>query len=471
MNGDIIIIGGGLAGLSTANRAAELGLNPIVLEQGGDPEYFCNSRFSGGILHVAFKDMTAPPKEIAAAVAAQTGDGEAAANGAVMAAEGGRALAWLRGEGARFIKGGSLEFMRWILVPPRPRGAGLDWKGRGPDVLLRKLTANLAERGKAVRLNTRARELVVEDGRVTGIVVESNGTNERIAASAVVIADGGFQANMDLMRRYVSPQPERLLQRGAATGRGDGLTMAAAAGAKLVGMDRFYGHLLGREAFENDRLWPYPIVDPIAAHGIVVNAAGQRFLDEGKGGVYMANEVARLEDPLTATVVFDDAVWTGLAADNRYPPCMNPVFVKAGGTVLEADDLATLAQKAGLPPDGLAKTVTAHNAAIEGTASPSPVRSTDRFRPKPIATPPFRAIPICAGITYTLGGVAVDGDSRVQHGDGGAIPGLFAVGSASGGMEGGPAAAYLGGLAKAVITGLRAAEAAAGEVQALARTV
>jgi fumarate reductase flavoprotein subunit len=465
---DIVIIGGGLAGLTTANRAAELGLNPILLEQGSDPQYFCNSRFAGGILHVAFKDLTASPDEIAAAVRAQTGEGEATALGPVMAEECGRALTWLRGEGAKFIKGGSLEFMRWILAPPRPRGAGLDWKGRGPDVLLRKLTANLSERGKAVRLNARARELVLEGGRVTGVVVESGGSMETIPAAAVVISDGGFQANMDLMRRYVSPAPEKLLQRGAATGHGDGMTMAEAVGAKLVGMDRFYGHLLGRDAFEIEKLWPYPIVDPIAAHSIVVDEAGQRFLDEGMGGVYMANEVAKLDDPLTATVVFDDAVWNGLAADNRYPPCMNPVFVNAGGTVLEAPDLATLAQKAGVSTDGLSATVAAYNGAIESGAAQTPARTVSKFTPQPIATPPFRAIPICAGITYTMGGIAIDRDSRVQAQAGGAIPGLFAAGSASGGMEGGPTAAYLGGLTKAVITGLRAAEAAAGAAQAAA---
>jgi len=468
LSGDIVIIGGGLAGLTTANRAAELGLNPTLLEQGGDPQYYCNSRFAGGILHVAFKDLTAAPEEIAASVVRLTGDGEATVNGTVMAEECGRALTWLRAEGARFIKGGSLEFMRWILVPPRPRGAGLDWKGRGPDVLLRRLTANLSERGKSIRLNVRARELIVEDGRVAGVIVENNGVSERIEASAVVITDGGFQANMELIRRFVSPAPEKLLQRGAATGRGDGLMMAEVAGAKLVGMDRFYGHLLGREAFEIEKLWPYPIIDPIAAHSIVVNEDGQRFLDEGMGGVYMANEVAKLDNPLSATVVFDDAVWNGLAADNRYPPCMNPVFVNAGGTVLEAGDLAGLAAQAGLSPEGLAATVAAHNAAIGESGKWSPARSTNKFTPQPIATAPFRAIPICAGITYTMGGIAIDRDSRAQRPEGGTIPGLFAAGSASGGMEGGPAAAYLGGLTKAVITGLRAAESASSDMHAKA---
>jgi fumarate reductase flavoprotein subunit len=464
MSGTIVIVGGGLAGLTAANRAAELGLAPIVLERGGDPQYHCNSRFSGGLLHVGFKDMTGPSDEIEAAVLALIDDTDATANGTVLAQESSRALAWLRAEGAKFIKGGSLEFMRWVLAPPRPRTAGLDWKGRGPDVLLRKLTANLSERGAAVRLATRARELIVQGGRVAGVIAECNSATERIEAAAVVLSDGGFQTNMDLMRRFVSRQPERLLQRGAATGHGDGLMMAEAAGARLVGMDRFYGHLLGREAFEIEKLWPYPIIDPIAAASILVNRAGQRFLDEGLGGVYMANEVAKLDDPLSATAVFDDAVWTGLAADNRYPPCMNPVYEKAGGKVFQANDLGALAEAVGVSPDGLAKTVADYNAAIgnESASDLSPARRVEKFKPHPVSTPPFRAIPVCAGITYTMGGIAIDQGSRAQHRDGGSIPGLFAAGSSSGGMEGGPGAAYLGGLAKAVITGLRAAETAAG---------
>ncbi len=478
MHGDLIIIGGGLAGLTAANRAAELGLDPIVLEQGESAQYLCNSRFSGGLLHVAFKDMTAPAADIVAAIDAAAAADVSTAHRAVLANESGRALAWLKSEGTRFIKGGVPEFMRWMLAPPRPRGAGLDWKGRGPDVLLRRLTANLATRGKTVRLGYRARELILEDGRVVGVVAEApGGVRERILAPAALIADGGFQADMDLMRQYVSPQPERLLQRGAATGRGDGVRLAEAAGARLVGMGSFYGHLLGREAFENEKLWPYPIVDPIARVAIVVNAAGARFLDEGMGGVHMANAVARLDDPMSATVVFDEAVWTGIAADNRYPPCMNPIYVNAGGTVLAADTLEDLARLAGLPAEGLAQTVAEHNAAIgnagvglgqglgQGLAPP---RSRHLFKPEPIVRPPFRAIPICAGITYTLGGVAIDADSRAQGRDGGTIEGLFAAGSASGGMEGGADAAYFGGLAKAVITGLRAAETVAADKAASA---
>jgi fumarate reductase flavoprotein subunit len=461
MTDNIIVIGGGLAGLTAANRATALGLKATVLEQGSDAEYFCNSRLAGGIIHVAFRDVTQPVDDIKATVAGQTGENDATALSPLLAEEGSRALAWVREEGAKFVKGGQLEFQRWIMAPPRHRGAGLDWKGRGPDVTLRRLTANLEQRGGTVRRGVRGKELIVENGTVTGVVTESG---ERLSARAVVIADGGFQANLDLVRKYISPAPEKLIQRGAATGFGAGMTMAEAIGAKLIGMDRFYGHLLGRQAFEIEKLWPYPVVDPIATACILVDKSGKRFTDEGMGGVYMANEVAKLADPLSATVIFDEAVWTGLAADNRYPPCMNPVFEQAGGTVLQAPDLAGIAAQIGVPADALQATVAQFNDAVANncTTTLTPAHGTHRAPPQAIVTPPFRAIPVCAGITYTMGGIAVDRDSRVQHRDGGAIPGLFAAGSSTGGFEGGPNAAYIGGLSKAIITGLRAAEAIAG---------
>src|SRR5437016_3552801 len=66
-------------------------------------------------------------------------------------------------------------------------------------------------------------------------------------ARAVVLADGGFQGSPDHLRRYVTAAPGRLAQRGAGTGAGTALSLAAAAGAALVGLDTFYGHLLSRD--------------------------------------------------------------------------------------------------------------------------------------------------------------------------------------------------------------------------------
>jgi len=261
-----------------------------------------------------------------------------------------------------------------------------------------------------------------------------------------------------MVGKYISPAPEKVYQRNARTGFGDGIRMAERAGAKLVDLDCFYGHVLHRQVFQNERLWPYPTLDPLAMAGIIVDEHARRFVDEGLGGVYITNAIARLPDPLSATVVFDDRVWNGPGKNWVLGP--NPHLATAGGTVVEADDLADLAAKAGLPADALIATVTDYNLAIENRtlARLQPPRSAGTYTAMPIEVPPFRAVPACAGITYTMGGIAIDANARVLRPDGTAIAGLFAVGSTTGGFEGGPFIGYAGGLAKATTTGLLAAE-------------
>jgi fumarate reductase flavoprotein subunit len=463
VNYDLIIIGGGIAGLSAAVRSIEQGLQPLVLEKGDEPDYPCNARYSGGVVHVAEKEMRAAKADILAKIDHLTNGTGSSGLAAIMAEDAEQALEWLRGNGAKFVKGGVLEFMRWVLAPPRPRRPGLDWKGRGPDVLLRNLTVNIEAGGGTLERGVRGRELIVEDDRVVGVTAARGGETIEYRAAAVVICDGGFQGDRDLVRKYISPKPEALFTRGAGTGCGDGLRMAETVGAKLIGTDRFYGHLLGREAFQNEKLWPYPTVDAITRSSILVDQNGNRLLDEGKGGIFLANEIARLDDPLSITVIFDDAVWTGLAADNRYPPCMNPAFVNEGGTVYAEDSLTNLGDRIGVPGDTLSATVEAYNQALDtGTFGDlSPARSADVVTPQPIRTAPFHAIELCVGITYTMGGIAIDGECRVLDADDRPIEGLYAAGSATGGIEGGPNAAYLGGLSKGVITGLRAADSVA----------
>ena len=465
---DTVVIGAGLAGLTCANRLCELGRQVLVLEQGDAADYPCNSRYSGGIVHVAFKDMRASREDIQAVIARLSeGDGaaDAIALSSVLAEEGGRALEWMQSHGAKFVKGGALEFMRWILAPPRPRRPGLDWKGRGPDVLLRRLTERLREQGGELLLDHRV--LGGEGGRGAPfrLRVSTSGDMVELKCRQLVVADGGFQGDDELVRAHISGQPGALFPRGAATGKGDGLRLAQSLGADTLGLNRFYGHLLGRDVFENETLWPYPTVDAIAQSALLVDAHGRRFVDEGLGGVLMANEVARLPDPLGAVAVFDEAIWTGVAADNRYPPCMNPSFVSSGGEVFEASDLPSLASVLGMEGSVLTDTVSEYNRAVlaDTTLSLSPPRRRSLTGPQALETPPFRAIRVCAGMTYTMGGIRVDGRSRVLDAACEQLPGLYAVGAAAGGMEGGENAIYLGGLAKAVVTGLRAAETIGGE--------
>lgn len=455
---DVLVIGAGLAGLSAANRAAQSGLKVLVLEQGSDDAYLCNSRYTGGLFHIAMDDMSGEPDWVRAnldRVTAGTADPELAV---ALTDNARRTLRWLASLGVRFIKAGPDGLRQNALSPPGVRQTGLNWRGRAGDVMLRTLGESLQRMGGRLQRGVRARELIMEGGRCVGVEVEADGTLRTLRARAVVIADGGFQANLDLVRRFVCARPERLLQRNAQTGRGDGLRMAEAAGALLLGTDRFYGHVQHRRAMTDQALWPYPIMDSLATAGMVIDGSGRRFCDEGLGGVYVTNAIAKLDDPLSAVIVFDAATWEGPGRDWLLPA--NPYLLSAGGELITAPTLEALACRLGLAPDVLADTVARYNALVDGAAPDGqPPRTTSVYRAWPVRQGPFHAVEVCAGITYTMGGIATDGHGRVRHRDGGTIDGLYAVGACTGGLEGGgPAAGYSGGLSKSSVFGMLAGE-------------
>jgi fumarate reductase flavoprotein subunit len=236
---------------------------------------------------------------------------------------------------------------------------------------------------------------------------------------------------------------------------------AAGVTAAVTELGAFYGHMLSRDSFDNDKVWPYPQLDELGTAGIVVNAQAQRFTDEGLGGIYVANMIARLDDPLSTWAIFDEGIWNGPGKDARIPA--NPNLTKAGGTVHRAGSLRELAGIIGIAPERFELTVAAYNEAVNtgGLDLLQPARSTTRIKALAIAKPPFYAVPLCAGITYTMGGLAIDPHGQVQRQGSGALGGLYAVGAASGGLEGGEGVGYVGGLIKAATFGLRAAEAIA----------
>jgi len=455
---DLAIVGGGYAGLVAANRACQLGRSVVVFEKGSDEAYPCNSRFAGGVLHISYRNLNDAPAELAAAVHEIT---DGTADPVLVSAISGNALRvvrWLAEEGAKYGPVGNVGWRQFILSPPRPPSTRMDWEGRGADVALRALERNLAGRGGELVRGARAVRLVMERGRCAGVEVERNGAKLTCRAGAVLLADGGYQANPELVAQHISPAPWRLKQRCALTGTGDGLRMAQEAGAATRGLDAFYGHLLSRDAMHNDDLWPYPMIDELAAAGIVVDPRGRRFADEGLGGIYLANAVARLPDPASAIAVFDETAWQGPGRASTISP--NPALVKAGGTLLSADTLAALASKAGVPVQGLERSVTQFNEALAAGRAEAlqPKRSTSRYEPMAIRVPPFYAIPLCAGITFTMGGIAIDGEARVLRDDGSVLPGLYAAGSTTGGLDGGNVCGYVGGLVKAMVFGMLAAE-------------
>ncbi len=457
----LICIGGGLSGLVTACRAAELGVSVAVLEQEEAERYPCSSRFSTGVINVMGKAILSPPEQLYDAILAGSGANADPAVARAIAENGRRAIEWLGAQGTRFIQRALQQDQpgQQVLAPPRRLIAGLDWEGRGADVLMRNLEAKIAARGGQVLRGTRAMALIMERGACVGVEVLRGGARSRLEAQVVVVADGGFPANPDMVARYITPRADRVLCRAGSGAKGDGIRMAEAAGAKLGGFGAFYGHLHHANAMSNARLWPYPHLDVAAELGILVAPDGMRFTDEGLGGVCMANAIAHLPDPLSAHLVIDDAIWQAETKLSTTVPA-NPAMAAAGGPLVTAPDIPSLAARIGMPGEALAATIDEHNANVAGTsAAPTRVpRSRRKHGPMAIAKPPFHAVPLCAGITGTMGGIVIDAHAQAQAASGGPLQGLYAVGTPVAGLEGGPRAGYVGGLSKAFILGLLAAE-------------
>jgi fumarate reductase flavoprotein subunit len=263
-----------------------------------------------------------------------------------------------------------------------------------------------------------------------------------------------------MLKDTVTPQPDKIKVRATPSGTGDGIRMARDAGARITEVGAFYGHIQAIEAMHDDRLWPYPNIDIAATGSILVDGSGKRFVDEGRGAVFITNAIAKLADPLSASVVLSRKIWDDVATQGVSPP--NPEMTKNGAALIEGADLATIARAIGVPGSELAATVANYNAALKGGALDhlTPIRTEKKAKAHAIEAP-YCAIKVCAGVTNTMGGIDIDADAHVLADDGTAIPGLYAAGSTTGGLEGGPNVGYVGGIVKAFVLGLRAGEAAA----------
>jgi fumarate reductase flavoprotein subunit len=449
---DVIVIGGGIAGLCAAVRSAQQGLKVVVLERLKDDLYVCNSRLTGGVFHLALNDVRKTPDELVQAIMESTANTADPDQAYMLASNAKPVIDWLQSLGVRFVRGVD-PWHSYLLAPPGIAALGRQWKGRAGDVLLRNLEDKLTGWSGQVRRGCEARRLIMESQRCVGVEADTPQGPVAFRSKAVVLADGGFQADKDKLAKHITPHPDKVVQRNAGSGLGACLRMAQEVGAAISDLSGFYGHVLSRDALTNDNLWPYPWLDELLKYFIVVGLDGRRFADEGRGGVHVANVMARLAQPDSTFVICDEPGWQTGGKERFLPP--NPNFEKAGATVIRADNLADLAAKAGIDAAALQAEVAAYNQAIDSSTLESlkPDRSTRKCPAHPIRTGPFYALPASTGITYTMGGVLIDAHTRVRTPSGGTIEGLYAAGSTTGGVEGGPNGGYVGGLAKAAITG------------------
>jgi fumarate reductase flavoprotein subunit len=171
----------------------------------------------------------------------------------------------------------------------------------------------------------------------------------------------------------------------------------------------------------------------------------------------LSNELAARATTEKLFAVFDQTIWDGPGKSARIPA--NPLLERAGGTILRAESAVDLARQMGVPSEAFVETLTQYNQALaDGSLHTLPTPRSEKVTPMPIVRAPLMAIPICPGITYTMVGIDIDAQGQVLDVNATPIPGLFAAGATTGGLEGGQDSAYIGGLIKSGSFGLLAAE-------------
>ena len=144
---DLLVIGAGIAGLTAAVRALELGLKTIVLEKGREEIYPCNTRQSGGVMHIGFLDPYRHERDLSEIVNIRSGGDHDQKIADALTRHGWRFLDWLKDHGTNFVSFNEQEGYRWCMAPPRALRAGIDWEGRGPDILLQRLVSKMEDMG------------------------------------------------------------------------------------------------------------------------------------------------------------------------------------------------------------------------------------------------------------------------------------------------------------------------------------
>lgn len=291
------------------------------------------------------------------------------------------------------------------------------------------LTQNVEELGIQILYNTPATELMLDNGAVTGVVAVSKDTTYQIKAKAVVIATGGFGANVELCASY-RPDLTGFVTTNAPGATGDGIQLGISAGAATVDLDQIQIHPTVEQSTSA------LITEGLRGDGaILVNAEGKRFIDEvGTRDVVSAAEIA--QPGSFAWLVIDQAMADASTVIAGY--------INRGLTVT-GESYEALAAAMEVDPAALAATMEAWNKSVADKKDEAFGRTSFA---NPLDTAPFYAIKIAPGVHHTMGGLKINTQTRVLNEQGEAIPGLYAAGEVTGGVHG---ANRLGGNAVADI--------------------
>jgi fumarate reductase flavoprotein subunit len=458
---DVLVVGAGLAGFTAAVRAAEQGAKVVLIDKSNGALGDGNILMASGSLRAGGKNPRTSPRELYEFVMSEgVGYPDLVRAWSLTC---GRAVDWLIGSGVKVSE--SPAGRMWLDQSGEVSLAPVYKKDVGTRALA-SLKNRLDHFGGGYVNSVEGEKLIIESGRVGGVIGKQAGRQIELRARATILSTGGFSASKELVKKYIGPNAEQCKLRGSTQCTGDGLRMAMEVGAKAVNLEYFYGHLLSRKALADDRFWPYPRLDSFVDEGLLIGRDGQRFIDEGRGDVALANELARLDDVTGAVLIFDQESWNAAKADafsNAVnTPAPNPWLMDNQGEIYTDPSIEGLAKILGIDDHRLARTLDDYNRAV-GSNDASGLSIPRTGKAKPLRAP-FYGLRVVPGITFTMGGVLVNGGAEVLNENDKPIHGLYAAGDAIGGLMGGYRGGYTGGLMQAVVTGLLAGESASQSV-------
>ncbi len=305
------------------------------------------------------------------------------------------------------------------------------------------LQENCEKRGIDIVLNTTVDTILTDaNGAAVGVSgTDKDGNTVVVNAKSVILATGGFGANLDMVTKY-KPELAGFMTTNAAGAQGQGIEMATAIGAGTVDMDQIQIH----PTVEANTA--ALITEGLRGDGaILVNANGERFIDEvGTRDVVSAAEIA--QPGSYSWLIVDQAMVDASSVIQGY---IKKGYTKTGATYEE------LAKELDVDPATFANTMETWNGYVEAKNDPDFGRTSFA---NPLNNGPYYAIKVTAGVHHTMGGVTINSATEVLKEDGTVIPGLFAAGEVTGGVHG---ANRLGGTAVAdfVVFGRIAGESAA----------
>lgn len=458
---DVLVIGAGNAAMCAALSARETGASVIVLERAPENERGGNTAFTAGAMRVAYdglEDVRKIAPDLTEAEIENTDFGsytedqffedmalvtEYRADADLvdlLVRRSQEVMLWMRSKGVRFMPiygrqafkvGGKFKF--W-------GGLTFEVSGGGPG-LVETMTKACERESIEIRYGARAISLIADDEGVHGARVRQQKKTTEISAKSVILAAGGFQANTEWRTRYLGPGWDLAKVRGTRFNTGDGIRMALDVGAMPC------GNWSGCHAVAWERNAPefgdLSVGDGFQKHsypfGIVVNAEGRRFVDEGadfRNYTYAKYGRHILAQPSQfAWQVFDSSVEHLLRDEYRIREV----------TKVEAPSLEELAEKLeGVDPLGFLETVRTYNRAVREDVPFNPNvkdgRATVGITPpksnwaNTLEKPPFHAYQVTCGITFTFGGLRINAQGQVIDTEGEPINGLYAAGELVGGL-------------------------------------